>query len=117
MAFVLLAAPAHSNPLEKLLMPGELSLAHSDVESDCGSCHDRSDKSRQRQLCLACHEEVAADVASKAGFHGRAAARAQCHACHAEHKGRAADIVGLSPEAFDHARTDFALAGAHQAAG
>lgn len=109
------ATTANAGQLEKLLMPGPLSRAHVKEEATCDKCHDNSDKTRQRQLCLDCHKDVSADVAAKAGFHGRAAARAQCNACHSEHKGREADIVGFTPEAFDHARTDFLLDGAHDA--
>lgn len=113
MAFALFAAPVQANPIEKLLMPGEVSRAHADTEAQCSKCHDRRDKGRQKELCLDCHEGVAGDIGSRAGFHGRAAVRAQCNACHTEHKGRGADIVGFSREAFDHSRTDFALTGAH----
>ena len=107
------ATEADAGRLEKLLMPGEVSRAHMDLEPDCDKCHNNADKSRQRQLCLDCHKDVAADVAAKTGFHGRAALRAQCNACHSEHKGRKADIVGFTPEAFDHAHADFVLSGAH----
>ena len=110
------ATSARGGQLERLLMPGELSSAHMDLEVNCDKCHDNSDKSRQRQLCLDCHKDVAGDVATKAGFHGRAVAHAQCNACHSEHKGRKADIVGFTPETFDHARTDYLLDGAHASA-
>ena len=115
-AFAAFTTVAHGTELEKLLMPGEISRAHMDLEPTCSKCHDSSDKSRQRQLCLDCHKDMAGDVAAKSGFHGRAVARAQCNACHTEHKGRNADTVGFAPEAFDHARTDFPLAGAHVSA-
>ena len=108
-----LSIPSQATELEKLLMPGQLARAHSDIEAECTKCHDGANRPRQRQLCLDCHKEVAGDVARKTGFHWRAAATAQCNACHTEHKGRGADTVGFSPEAFDHARTDFSLAGAH----
>lgn len=111
-----LALPSQAGQLEKLLMPGELALDHADIEAECDRCHDQGDKPRQRQLCLDCHDDVAADVAAKNGFHGRKAATAQCNACHSEHKGRNADIVGLAPEAFDHKSTDFPLTGTHAAA-
>ena len=112
-----LTTPARASELEKLLMPGALSRAHADIEAECSLCHDRTDKPRQRQLCLSCHDhaDIAADVASGKGFHGRAAKTAQCNACHSEHRGRNADTVGFAPEAFDHARTDFALDGGHVA--
>ncbi len=107
------SSSASGSELEKLLMPGELSRAHADLEADCGKCHDNNDKSRQRQRCLDCHKEVARDVTARTGYHGRSAAQAQCNACHSEHKGRNGDILRFSRDAFDHARTDFQLEGAH----
>jgi hypothetical protein len=103
--------------LEKLLMPGELTAAHAKLEDNCTSCHDRSDRTRQTSLCLACHKPVAEDVRLKTGLHGRLSniAAGECKACHSEHLGRKADIVKLLPAAFDHRGTDFRLDGAHQA--
>jgi hypothetical protein len=104
------------NP-EKLLMPGELTTAHAKLEEDCTQCHDRADRSRQRQLCLDCHDKIAADITGRRGFHGRIPGieTSKCLACHSEHQGRGADIVKLSREQFDHRLTDFALEGAHAA--
>ena len=118
MAMAMAALPGHAGSLEKLLMPGELAGAHANIEDQCDNCHDRGDKTRQRALCLGCHDHaaVAADVSAKQGFHGRVAGKAQCNACHTEHKGRGADIVHLDAASFDHRRTDFPLAGAHVAA-
>ena len=106
---------AHAVNPETLLMPGKLSDAHAKYEEDCSNCHDRTDRSRQTPLCLACHKEVAADIGARRGFHGRLAGieSAQCKACHSEHLGRAGDIIKLSREQFDHRLTDFALEGAH----
>lgn len=115
LVLLLAAGPASASTLEKLLMPGELTAAHASLESECGSCHDRTDKARQRALCLDCHDHagIAADIAAGQGYHGRSARKAQCSACHTEHKGRKADIVDLDPASFSHKRTDFPLAGAH----
>lgn len=115
MAFATMTFPSRASQLELLLMPGKVALAHADIEAECGLCHDRSDRPRQRQLCMDCHDhsDIAADVRTGTGFHGRVSKTAQCSACHTEHKGRKADIVGLTREAFDHARTDFPLLGAH----
>ncbi len=113
----LLSGNARAVNPETLLMPGKLSNAHAKYEESCTNCHDRSDRGRQPQLCLACHKDVAADVRATRGFHGRLgdAASLQCRACHSEHLGREADIVKLSREQFDHERTDFAIHGAHAA--
>jgi hypothetical protein len=101
---------------ETLLMPGKLTTAHAKYEGDCANCHDRANRGRQPQLCLACHKDIAADVGARRGFHGRlsgASTSLQCQACHSEHLGRDADIVKFSRDQFDHARTDFPLQGAH----
>ena len=101
--------------LESLVMPGPVIEAHADIEDQCSSCHDVFDRSAQTRLCLDCHESVGADLAEQTGFHGRNrdTATAPCKQCHTEHRGRDADVVGLHPEMFDHAQTDFPLGGAH----
>jgi hypothetical protein len=110
----LVSPVASAGSLEKLLMPGALTAAHAELEANCGQCHDRTNKARQRELCADCHEDVRSDLAANAGLHGRIG-RGQCSACHSEHLGRDADIVPFAAEVFDHAQTDFALLGAHAA--
>lgn len=102
------------NP-ETLFMPGKLSAPHAKYEEDCKNCHDRSNRAREPQLCIACHKPIGADIASHTGFHGRLRGieTAQCRACHSEHQGRDADIVKPSREQFDHGATDFPLLAAH----
>ena len=115
LAALLMPAIGSAASIETLLMPGKVTRAHAKVEAQCSECHDRADKAKQDRLCMACHETVAADVKAGTGFHGRSAAagRTACNACHTEHLGRDADIVKLRAAAFDHARTDFKLEGAH----
>ena len=117
--FLALLAPltARAQSFEKLVMPGPLSKAHADLESDCSKCHAPFKREAQAALCLACHDHanVAADLKAKTGFHGRspAVAGSDCRACHPEHKGRDADIVALERDTFPHGFTDYALHGAH----
>jgi hypothetical protein len=61
----------NAGPFDELVMPGKVSAAHAKWESECGKCHAPFQRERQRALCLDCHDEVAADVAAKTGFHGR----------------------------------------------
>lgn len=112
------AVPANAATLESLLMPGPLHAAHAKLEADCGNCHDRTNRARQRELCMACHEDVAADISARRGLHGRRTEilTAQCSACHSEHRGRSARITPEATPGFDHQRTDFALQGGHQVA-
>ncbi len=112
---------AHSAPIEALVMPGPVSEAHADIETECADCHAAFSKTLQRDLCLSCHEHksILEDQAAGTGFHGRfeAARNAECSSCHTEHEGREADIVRLDRESFDHGFTDFTLSGAHAQAG
>jgi len=101
--------------IETLVMPGEVIKGHFEFESECSSCHKLFDKEGQRQLCLDCHEEVAADFEQQTGFHGLRAEvqNDQCASCHTEHDGRDAVIVIMDEETFDHRFTDFHLEGPH----
>lgn len=101
--------------LERLVMPGPLIAGHADLEGDCGQCHVAFARGRQRDLCLDCHEDVAADLAGRRGFHGLDSAASQdaCASCHTDHEGRDAKIVVLDEAGFDHALTDYRLVGAH----
>ena len=120
-AVVVLAALAFldgaqaQNIFEKLVMPGELVTGHAKLEKECSNCHESFTKASQSKLCLGCHKDVASDVSRKIGAHGRRpeVAKSECSHCHEDHKGRAADILALDPQTFNHALTDFPLAGAH----
>jgi hypothetical protein len=115
LALLLLARSAGAIDVEKLVMPGPVIADHAEIESECTKCHEPFRRAAQDDLCLACHEEVGADLSASSGFHGRSpgVARARCRDCHAEHRGRDADVVGLDRAAFDHRLTDYALHGAH----
>ena len=112
---VLTFSNAWSQDVETVLMPGKVIAGHADLESECSSCHVMFDKSGQRQRCMDCHEDVAADVNASAGYHGLHpdASNDKCASCHTDHEGRDADIVVLDEETFDHAFTDFETVGAH----
>ncbi len=104
------------NIFEKLVMPGELVEGHAKLEKDCKNCHEAFTKHSQSRLCLACHKEIARDREQGRGLHGKRpdAAKADCNRCHTDHKGRKADIVQFDKETFNHAFTNFQLAGAHK---
>ena len=98
-----------------LLMPGDLISGHMDLEDNCENCHVEFDQSNQNPLCLDCHKEVAADLKQGDGFHAinTKIKGAHCRSCHTDHKGRAADIVHLDKESFNHELTNYPLEGAH----
>jgi len=107
--------PLLAASLEQLVMPGPVIEGHAEFETECGKCHASFARGAQDGLCLDCHDAVAADVTNKKGFHGKqlSAHPQLCQNCHAEHQGRAADVVTLNVELFDHAVTDFPLDGGH----
>src|SRR5579863_804105 len=117
MISVMSSSGAGAASVEKLLMPGPVARGHEKQEGECANCHDRSNRRSQSELCVDCHKEIGADLRAHSGYHGRMpnAGAGECRACHSDHKGRAADIVGLDRAQFDHARTEFALEGAHRA--
>ncbi|MGB5559676.1 MAG: cytochrome c3 family protein [Paracoccaceae bacterium] len=103
---------------ERLVLPGDLTQSHADLQNKCSNCHEDFRKGAQVELCLDCHKEVAEDVTDKMGFHGRSAEAqgTECNHCHTDHKGRDFPIVILDTETFDHSQTDFPLEGAHSRA-
>ncbi len=108
-------AAARASWVEPLLMPGEVAAKHAKLEHQCEKCHAPFDKQAQDRLCLACHEEVAADLGEKRGYHGRdpAVSGQVCKTCHTEHEGRDAEIVRLNRHTFEHRYTDMPLREAH----
>jgi Cytochrome c3 len=113
------AGGARGATLEGLLMPGPLHREHAKQESDCSTCHDRANRSRQATLCSACHKDVAADIRDKRGLHGKRPeiAGVQCNACHSEHLGRNGRITPAVAAAFEHSQTDFRIDGGHRNVG
>jgi hypothetical protein len=106
--------PAAAQNIESVLRPGELIQGHAKWEEDCSKCHVRFDKNAQDRLCMDCHKEVGADMRERAGYHGRQKPQATCRSCHTDHKGRAARIVVLDKQKFDHDESDYALRGKHK---
>jgi hypothetical protein len=112
---LVLAHSAHAGTWEQLLMPGPVIAGHAKFEQECTKCHEQFEKGSQKAQCLACHEEIGADIEATMGYHGRSPVvkARECRHCHTDHKGRDEDIVRLDSETFDHAYTDFTLRGAH----
>jgi hypothetical protein len=92
--------------------PRALAAAHAELEgiSRCGECHAGLSATPEER-CLACHEDVAARMQGRIGWHGQLEGR--CVDCHAEHRGLEGDLLGLDREGFNHELARFALRGAH----
>ena len=114
MAAILTAGSANAQ-VKTLIMPGEVIDGHAEFEAECDSCHEAFDRSKQRDLCLDCHEDVASDINNVVGFHGlfEDARLDDCADCHTDHEGRDAIIIELNEQLFNHDYTNFALSGEH----
>lgn len=101
--------------------PGALAAGHAAVEGlerlpGCERCHTREGLDPG---CIACHGEIADQLARGEGYHayliGDAAPR--CARCHPDHSGRDFDLAGAvagqQPGSFDHPHVTFDLRGAH----
>ncbi len=114
LALACLALPARAQ-----VSPGPLSSAHRALEgnANCLQCH-ASKKEGMDARCLACHGEIALLRTRNRGYHAPVAGT-KCAACHPEHAGESFQLIdwpGGKPEAFDHAKAGWPLAGKHAAA-
>jgi hypothetical protein len=92
--------------------PRSLARAHAELEgiTRCGECHAGASATPETR-CLACHEDVAARMQGRVGWHGQL--EGSCVDCHAEHRGPDADLLGLDRAGFNHELARFPLRGAH----
>jgi hypothetical protein len=86
--------------------------AHADFEADCKLCHNPL-AAGQSELCVRCHENIAAQQAQHSGTHGLIAAVSDCRSCHPEHKGASFDPLAYALTLFDHSKMRLPLTGAH----
>ena len=96
----------------EVVSPRALARVHAELEgvTRCGECHAGL-RATPDARCLDCHEDVAARMQGRVGWHGMLEGR--CTDCHAEHRGREADLLGLDRKSFNHAMARFPLRGAH----
>jgi len=104
-----------------LFSPGELNAvageapvggidSHADLGKDCGQCHAPFwGDQHMGDRCLACHQEVAAELAVVSGFHYGYASAGNCRDCHTEHRGPQAELTLQEIVNYPHDRTGFAL--------
>ena len=83
---------------------------HSDLSHQCDQCHAAFwDGDRMGDRCLACHQEVAAELAVVSGFHSGFAEPGNCRDCHTEHGGPEAALTLAEISNYPHDRTGFSL--------
>lgn len=80
---------------ESTVSPGNLSSAHSFLETDCLGCHTPI-SGVKRDNCVACHaNDVHIIQRQPTAFHADVA---ECVSCHKEHKGKLASISEMNHE-------------------
>lgn len=88
--------------------------SHADLSADCAACHPPFWTGRRMgDLCLGCHQEVAAELEDPAQLHGGIAGPENCTICHLEHRGPTAALTDVGRFEFPHERFGFSLY-AHQ---
>jgi len=96
------------------ISPGPLAQAHAHLSgiTQCTQCHAPV-LGAVPERCLACHDEIAAQVDAESGFHARKGAG--CIGCHPDHRGRDVPLSRIDTDRFDHReQTGFALVGGHR---
>lgn len=81
---------------------------HAAFEDQCAFCHDPL-VADQGELCLDCHQEIAAQIAEQRSVHGKLPEVSECRLCHSDHQGRDFDPTRTARLAFDHSLTNFNL--------
>lgn len=100
-------SPGRLSAVERAgVRPGGFS-SHAEFETECAYCH-RPLETDQDPLCLACHQELAGEIAG-GGIHARFTGSPRCYACHSEHRGRDFHPTRGALAFFDHAWADFSL--------
>ena len=83
--------------------------AHAEID-DCEGCHPGPFASQTASdKCLACHDDIAADLRDPTTLHGRVGAQGRCIQCHTEHRGRDAKLNRVDRDHFDHEASGFSL--------
>ena len=116
--FLTAAVVAAVPPAVAQISPGELAAPHAFLEGikKCLKCHDLGEGPSTKK-CLDCHQEIAAGVNNKRGYHHRTVnlQKKECFDCHSEHAGRDFRLVhwpnGIN--SFDHKLTGYDLDGKH----
>ena len=105
-----LFSPGPLNAQAKAPLHGATS--HADIGSDCGACHPAPWSSQtSADRCVACHEDVGAELSARAGLHGGLVdgSAPTCDGCHPEHNGANAALTILDEASFPHDLVGYSL--------
>jgi hypothetical protein len=115
---ILALALGHAPRATAQISPGPLSRAHQSLEGarNCIKCHGNGKEAMNGQ-CLACHQDLAATLQERRGYHAASAVRGQrCASCHPDHAGTELALIqwpGGSRERFPHEQTGWSLRQSH----
>lgn len=85
--------------------------SHAELSRRCSACHPAPwSGTTTSDRCLACHDEIRAELASDDGLHAHLGDVRGCLGCHTDHRGAAAELTRLDPATFPHDATGFSLA-------
>ena len=85
--------------------------SHAELEERCAACHPPPWSGEvTSDRCLACHDEVRAEIAHREGLHSKLGDARRCLGCHTDHRGRDARLTAIDRARFPHAATGFSLA-------
>src|SRR5262249_14403255 len=115
LAVFLGAQAAEAKPWRAAMSPGDVAKAHEPFEDKCENCHLVYNGVPDAK-CDDCHEGLRLRIDKSEGVHATVKSK-PCLDCHTDHKGRTASMTrDTSKKEFDHGKTGFALAGAHEKA-
>jgi hypothetical protein len=123
-AALLIVSGSYAMNRAKMFSPGTLSAqtgavniggitSHQELEENCAACHPAPwDRQGMGDLCLACHQEIQAEMTVSSAMHGAIAATfdgTSCQSCHTEHQGAEANITNYLGDDFPHDLVGFSL--------
>ena len=107
----LIFSPGGLNAVSGAVLGGVAS--HAGLGGNCAACHTAPFSTlTMDQKCLACHADVANQMAASTGLHGKMVTNASaqtCRACHSEHHGPAGSLTNANVSNSDHAALGFSL--------
>lgn len=88
------------NVSNHILMPGSLSIHHSDFSSDCTNCHEGAFDSNLTEACKSCHEGNMDHAGSSHVSFNLEMESMECTSCHWEHHNTETNAISRQDEGF-----------------
>ena len=99
-----------SGPLNADQGAASIGGAWSHADLACGDCHTPFwSATRMGDRCLACHTDIAEQLAQPTSLHAGIASAETCRKCHPEHRGSHGTLTLYAPDLYPHAEFGFFL--------